>query len=47
MKKVNLTEIPEGERRSPGGKFHARYKEISVALGRDKELARSREAAPV
>ena len=36
MRKINLDEITEDERRSPGGKFHARYKEISVALGRDK-----------
>ena len=36
MKKVNLSNIPEDERRSPGGKFHARFKEISIALGRDK-----------
>ena len=37
MKKVNLDDIPEGEQRSPNGKFHSRYKEISIALGREKD----------
>ena len=37
MKKVNLDDIPEGEERSPNGKFHSRYKEISIALGREKD----------
>ena len=37
MRKTNLSEIPEGERRSPGGKFRARFQEISIALGRDKD----------
>ena len=36
MKKVNLDDILLAERRSPSGKFHARFKEISIALGRDK-----------
>ncbi len=36
MHTINLNEIPEGERRSPRGKFRAHFKEISVALGRDK-----------
>lgn len=35
MNKVNLADIPEKERRSPTGKFHAFFKEISVALGRE------------
>lgn len=35
MKKVNLSEIKEGEKRSPRGKYHKFFKEISVALGRD------------
>ncbi|MDQ6810052.1 MAG: cupin domain-containing protein [Verrucomicrobiota bacterium] len=35
MRKINLTEIKEEERRSPTGKFHAYFKQISVALGRD------------
>ena len=37
MKKVNLNEIEEGERRSPAGKYHKFFKEISVALGRDPD----------
>jgi uncharacterized cupin superfamily protein len=35
MKKINLKEIPEEERRSPRGKFHKFIKEVSVALGRE------------
>lgn len=37
MRKVNVKDMHERERQSPGGKFGARYKEISVALGRDRE----------
>ncbi len=37
MKKVNLSEIGEVERRSPAGKYHKFFKEISVALGRDPD----------
>jgi uncharacterized cupin superfamily protein len=37
MRKVNLDEIKEEERRSPRGKFHKYLKEISVALGRDPD----------
>ena len=37
MRKINLTEIPEQERKSPKGKFHKFVKDISIALGRDKE----------
>ncbi len=37
MKTVNLAEIPEVERRSPGGKFHIFRKNISEALGREPE----------
>ena len=36
MRKVNVNEMPEQERHSPKGKFAAGYKEISIALGRDK-----------
>jgi uncharacterized cupin superfamily protein len=36
MRKVNLKDIHETERQSPGGKFGRRTKEISVALGRDR-----------
>jgi uncharacterized cupin superfamily protein len=35
VQKVNLSAIPEQERRSPAGRYHKFYKEISVALGRD------------
>ena len=37
MRKVNLNEIPEDERKSPKGKFHKFVKDISIALGREKE----------
>jgi uncharacterized cupin superfamily protein len=37
MKKVNLGEIEEQERRSPKGKYHAFFKEVSMALGREKD----------
>jgi uncharacterized cupin superfamily protein len=37
MKKVNLREIEERERESPGEKFARRSKDISIGLGRDPE----------
>jgi Uncharacterized conserved protein, contains double-stranded beta-helix domain len=37
MRKVNLTDIPEQERKSPKGKFHKFVKDISIALGRQPE----------
>ncbi len=37
MKKVNLNEIDEQERQSPKGKFHKFVKDISIALGREKD----------
>jgi hypothetical protein len=37
MRKVNLKDIPEQSLQSPKEEFGARYKDISVALGRDKE----------
>ncbi len=37
MRKVNLKDIPEQERKSPAGKFHKYVKEVSVALGRDPD----------
>ncbi len=37
MRKVNLNDIAESERKSPKGKFHKFVKDISIALGRDKE----------
>jgi mannose-6-phosphate isomerase-like protein (cupin superfamily) len=35
MRKINVNEITEQERKSPRGKYHAFYKELSVALGRE------------
>lgn len=37
MRKIAVADISEKERRSPSGKFHTYYKEISIALGRDPE----------
>jgi uncharacterized cupin superfamily protein len=37
MRKVNLKDISEQERKSPTGKFHKFVKDISIALGREKE----------
>ena len=37
MRKVNLKDIPETERKSPKGKFHKFVKDISIALGRERE----------
>lgn len=37
MKKVNLRDAPEEERRSPKGKYQRFVKNISVALGRDDQ----------
>ena len=37
MRKVNLKEIPEQERKSPKGKFHKFVKDISIGLGREPE----------
>jgi len=37
MRKVNLQDIPEVERKSPKGKFCRTMKNISVALGREPE----------
>jgi uncharacterized cupin superfamily protein len=37
VKKVNLDDVKEEERRSPRGKFHKHVKEISVALGREED----------
>ncbi len=37
MRKVNLNEIAEEERKSPKAKFHKFVKDISIALGREKE----------
>ncbi len=37
MNKVNLQEVAEEEWKSPKGKFHKFVKDISIALGRDRE----------
>ncbi|MEO7724161.1 MAG: cupin domain-containing protein [Chthoniobacterales bacterium] len=37
MRKMNLNNIAEEERSSPKGKFHKYVKDISIALGREKE----------
>src|SRR5260370_9974141 len=37
MRKVNVKDIPEQERKSPKGKFHKFVKNISIALGRESE----------
>src|SRR6202171_4656870 len=37
MRKVNLKDVPEQERKSPKGKFGRASKNISIALGRDPE----------
>jgi uncharacterized cupin superfamily protein len=37
MRKVNLKDVPEQERKSPKGKFHKFVKDVSVALGREPE----------
>jgi hypothetical protein len=37
MRKVNLKDVPEQERKSPKGKFGRVSKNISVALGREPE----------
>ena len=37
MRKVNMKDVPEQERKSPKGKFHKFVKEISIALGRERE----------
>jgi len=37
VRKVNLKDIPEQERKSPKGKFHKFVKDISVALGREPQ----------
>lgn len=46
MRKIALTDIPEKERRSPSGKFHTYYKEISIALGHDPESTDRLKAHP-
>jgi uncharacterized cupin superfamily protein len=37
MRKVNLKDIPETERTSPKGTFHKFVKDVSIALGRERD----------
>src|SRR4051812_16794043 len=37
MRKVNLKEVKEEERKSPQGKYHKFVKNVSIALGRDPD----------
>jgi uncharacterized cupin superfamily protein len=37
MRKVNLSEVNEQERKSPKGKYHKFVKDVSIALGRDRD----------
>src|SRR5947208_15946854 len=37
MRKVNLKDIPEQEKKSPKGKFNRFMKNVSIALGREPE----------
>jgi uncharacterized cupin superfamily protein len=36
MRKINLKDVPEAERKSPSGKFLSYSKNVSIALGRDQ-----------
>lgn len=46
MRKVNLRDIDERARQSPKGKFGARFKEISIALGRERDSLDLRKRHP-
>ena len=37
MRKINLSQIKEEERKSPKGKYHKFVKDISIALGREPD----------
>ncbi|HVU16028.1 MAG TPA: cupin domain-containing protein [Candidatus Didemnitutus sp.] len=38
MKHVNLADVPEQEIRSPGGKFHSFFRNVSLALGNQRNV---------
>jgi uncharacterized cupin superfamily protein len=38
MKRVNLADVPEQEIRSPGGKFHSFFRNVSLALGGQRNI---------
>lgn len=46
MKKINLRDLAERERRSPAGKYQHFWKEISVALGRNPASLDLRQRHP-
>src|SRR2546425_13341721 len=46
MRKINLKEVPEQERKSPKGKFGRFSKNISIALGREPESLDLRKRHP-
>jgi len=46
MKKVNLSELKESERRSPKGKYRKFVKDVSIALGREPESLDLRRRHP-
>ena len=46
MRKVNLSELKEDERRSPKGKYRKFVKDISIALGREPESLDLRKRHP-
>jgi uncharacterized cupin superfamily protein len=46
MRKVNLSELKEDERRSPKGKYRKFVKDVSIALGREPESLDLRKRHP-
>lgn len=46
MRKINLAELEQNERRSPKGKYRRFVKDISIALGRDPESLDLRRRHP-
>jgi len=46
MRKINLSELKEDERRSPKGKYRKLVKDISIALGREPESLDLRKRHP-
>ncbi|HEY2102053.1 MAG TPA: cupin domain-containing protein [Chthoniobacterales bacterium] len=46
MRKVNLSEVKENERRSPKGKYRKFVKDVSIALGREPQSLDLRKRHP-
>lgn len=46
MRKVNLSEVKENERRSPKGKYRKFVKDVSIALGREPQSLDMRKRHP-